>query len=94
VTDLVFLRATAVLILGASAYFYRPFQLDPLAAAITGFARWSGIGRRITAPSAHRHATSRWRYRRMRRYRLGFARKPRVEPSLSGSNSRAFRSCS
>jgi uncharacterized protein YacL len=38
VTDLVFLRATAVLILGASAYFYRPFQLDPLAAAITGLS--------------------------------------------------------
>jgi uncharacterized protein YacL len=37
VTDLVFLRAIAVLILGVTAYFFRPFQLAPVPAAITGF---------------------------------------------------------
>jgi hypothetical protein len=38
VTDLLLLRAIAVLILGAAAYLYRPFQLDPVPAAITGLA--------------------------------------------------------
>jgi uncharacterized protein YacL len=38
VTDLLFLRAIAVLILGATAYYYRPFQLDPIPAAIAGVA--------------------------------------------------------
>jgi uncharacterized protein YacL len=38
VTDLVFLRAIPVLVLGAVAYFYRPFQLDPFPAAITGLS--------------------------------------------------------